>query len=98
MKLNDVPLSFLPAFEAAGRLGSFAAAAAELQVTPSAVSQQIRALEEVLGLELFERTGRTAVLTRTGARYLQDVRQSLTEIAASTARVRRNAHGGVLRC
>jgi predicted transcriptional regulator len=40
------PLHFLPAFEAAGRLGSINAAAAELHVTPSAVSQQLKLIEE----------------------------------------------------
>lgn len=96
MKLRDVPLSFLPTFEAAGRLGSFAAAAAELHLTPSAISQQIRALEDSIGVPLFERSGRTAVLTRAGESYLREVRQSLAELAASTARLQRR-EGQVLR-
>jgi LysR family glycine cleavage system transcriptional activator len=97
MKPRDLPLSFLPAFEAAGRLGSFAAAAAELHLTPSAISQQIRSLEDALGLMLFERNGRTAVLTSAGSSYLCEVRRSLGEIAAATARVQRRARGSVLR-
>jgi LysR family glycine cleavage system transcriptional activator len=97
MKLRDVPLGFLPTFEAAGRLGSFAAAAAELHLTPSAISQQIRALEDALGVALFERTGRAALLTCDGERYLSEVRQSLCELAASTARLQRRTQGTTLR-
>lgn len=97
MKLRDVPLAFLPTFEAAGRLGSFAAAAAELCLTPSAVSQQIRGLEEALGVSLFERTGRTAVLTLEGETYLREVRKSLQELATSTSRLRRRNREAVLR-
>jgi LysR family glycine cleavage system transcriptional activator len=97
MKLRDVPLSFLPTFEAAGRLGSFAAAAAELHLTPSAISQQIRTLEDALGVPLFERSGRTAILTQAGEQYLSDLRVSLGEIAASTGRLQRHCQGSVLR-
>jgi LysR family transcriptional regulator, glycine cleavage system transcriptional activator len=97
MKLNDLPLGFLPAFAAAGRLGSFAAAAAELHVTPSAISQQIRALEDSLGVALFERGGRSAALTSDGRAYLHEVCRCLTELASSTARVRRRTEGTVLR-
>lgn|GEM_PF-159438 len=97
MKLRDVPLAFLPTFEAAGRLGSFAAAAAELCLTPSAVSQQIRGLEEALGVSLFERTGRTAALTLEGEMYLKEVRKSLQELATSTSRLRRRNREAVLR-
>jgi LysR family glycine cleavage system transcriptional activator len=97
MKLRDIPLAFLPTFEAAGRLGSFAAAAAELCLTPSAVSQQIRGLEEALGVILFERTGRTAALTLDGETYLKEVRKSLQELATSTSRLRRRNREAVLR-
>lgn len=97
MRLRDVPLAFLPTFEAAGRLGSFAAAATELCLTPSAVSQQIRGLEEALGVGLFERTGRTAALTLEGETYLREVRKSLQELATSTSRLRRRTRETVLR-
>lgn len=89
MNIRDVPLGFLPTFEAAGRLGSFAAAAAELHLTPSAISQQIRALEESVGVALFERTGRTALLTAAGQRYLCEVQQTLGELGAATSRLQR---------
>lgn len=97
MNIRDVPLSFLPTFEAAGRLGSFAAAAAELHLTPSAVSQQIRALEGALGVRLFERTGRAALLTNDGEHYLRDVRHTLQALSTATARLRRRSRETVLR-
>jgi LysR family glycine cleavage system transcriptional activator len=96
-RISDLPLGFLPAFEAAGRLGSFAAAAAELHVTPSAISQQIRALEDALGVSLFARTRRSAELTDAGRKYLTEVRQALNALAASTERLRRGRSGSVLR-
>ena len=52
------PLSALRAFEAAARLESFSKAAEELNVTPAAVSHQIHALEEDLGVQLFRRLNR----------------------------------------
>lgn len=55
MQRNQLPLSALRAFEAAARLGSFKQAADDLAVTPTAISHQIRALEEQLGLALFDR-------------------------------------------
>lgn len=64
------PLTWLRAFEAAGRLGSFKAAAAALNVSPSTVSHQIRDLEIMLGLPLFSRGGRSIELTEEGRRYL----------------------------
>lgn len=95
--ISHLPLGFLPAFEAAGRLGSFAAAAAELHVTPSAISQQIRALEDALGVALFARTHRSAELTDAGRKYLAEVRLALHALAASTDRLRRARSGSVLR-
>lgn len=61
------PLSALRAFEAAARHGSFKQAASELVVTPTAISHQIRFLEEYTGLVLFERQVRKVVLTDAGA-------------------------------
>lgn len=57
----------LRTFEAAARLGSFKRAAAELSVTPTAVSHQIRSLEDTLGVQLFLRRTRGIELTETGA-------------------------------
>lgn len=67
MHRRSLPLSALRAFEAAARLGSFKAAAEELAVTPTAVSHQIRALEEQVALPLFSRQTRRVSLTEAGA-------------------------------
>jgi LysR family transcriptional regulator, glycine cleavage system transcriptional activator len=89
MYWRDLPnLGFLPAFEAAGRLGSFKAAAAELHLTPAAVSQQIKLLEESLGSVLFERSGRTASLSPAGRAYLQEVSAALFRLSDASRRAR----------
>lgn len=61
------PLNALRAFEAAARLGGFAAAADELGVTPGAISQHIRAVEDWAGQPLFKRRAQGVALTRAGA-------------------------------
>jgi LysR family glycine cleavage system transcriptional activator len=71
------PLQLLPTFEAAARLLSFKLAARELHVTPSAVSQQLRALEQALGVALFERRPRAVSLTEAGAYYYDVARETL---------------------
>ncbi|HEY6881095.1 MAG TPA: LysR family transcriptional regulator [Polyangiales bacterium] len=96
--LRDLPpLAMLPAFETAARLGSFKAAADALHVTPSAISQQIKALEEALGFALFERLGRTVRLSPKGQLYLRDVQQALADLASATRRLRRPESSNVLR-
>lgn len=70
-------INHLVAFEAAARLGSFRAAAQELHVTPGAVAQQVRTLEEKLGLALFERLPRGLRPNRAGGEYLERVRLAL---------------------
>ena len=72
------PLNALRAFEAAARHLSFKEAAAELFVTPTAVSHQIRNLEDLVGLKLFERSGNTITLTRAGERFFPVLRDGLT--------------------
>ena len=64
------PLKALQAFESAGRQLSFTAAASELSVTPGAISQQIRLLEEFLELKLFRRLNRAIALTDDGKLFL----------------------------
>jgi DNA-binding transcriptional LysR family regulator len=64
------PLNALRAFEAAARHLSFKQAAHELHVTAGAISQQVRLLEERLGVQLFERLTRQVVLTPAGEAYL----------------------------
>ncbi|WP_027816353.1 transcriptional regulator GcvA [Paraburkholderia bannensis] len=80
------PLNALRAFEAAGRLGSFKEAAAELHVTPGAVSQQVRLLEEWLGAALFERHNRQVVLTPAARVYLEEIGPLFERISQASAR------------
>jgi len=77
MRKTVPPLSSLRAFEAVARRLSFSRAAEDLHVTPGAVSQQIRFLEELLGESLFERTKRSVVLTEVGMQMLPDVQLGL---------------------
>src|SRR3954464_12308011 len=79
------PLNALRAFEAAARHLSFKQAAHELHVTAGAVSQQVRLLEERLGVQLFERRTRQVVLTCAGETYLARVRQGFRCLAEATA-------------
>lgn len=82
------PLLALRAFEAAARHGSMTAAAEELHVTHGAVSRQVRALEEWLGLPLFRRHGRRLGLTEAGAAYHQSLAEAFAQIKAATGRLR----------
>ena len=77
-------LTWLRAFEAAARTSSFAAAAAELNLTSGAISYQIRALEAHLGFALFERLPRGVKLTPMGVAYMPSVRKAFEELADST--------------
>ena len=77
------PLSWLRAFEAAGRHESFRAAAAELHLTPSAISHHGRALESRLGQPLFERAPNRVLLTAEGRAYLARVSAGFAELAAA---------------
>ena len=81
-------LDFLRGFEAAGRLASFTRAADELGLTQSALSRQVRALEDALGVALFERRHRALALTREGAALHRDVVDALGAIASAAERVR----------
>ncbi|WP_457790719.1 LysR substrate-binding domain-containing protein [Pseudomonas sp. PL-6] len=81
------PLNALRAFEASGRWLSFRAAADELSVTQGAVAQQVRALEEHLGIALFQRLPRGLGLTPQGAAYLADVTRALVTLEEATARL-----------
>ena len=86
-------LNALRVFEAAARNLSFTRAAAELAVTPAAVSQQIRLLEEELGQALFHRRPRRLALTDAGSRLMPSVTESFARLAAATA----NLDGAPLR-
>ena len=86
MKRILPPLNALRAFEAAGRLGSFKEAAAELHVTHGAVSQHVRLLEEWLGASLFERHNRRVVLTPAALVYLAEIGPLFEQLSQATAR------------
>ena len=90
------PLNALRAFEAAARHLSFTRAADELHVTQTAISHQIKGLEERLGVRLFRRLPRGLVLTEEGQRYLPPVREAFDRIAAATARLTTAGAGGSL--
>jgi LysR family transcriptional regulator, glycine cleavage system transcriptional activator len=77
MAIRLPPVHALSAFEAAARLGSFAFAAEELCITPSALSHRIRLLEDYVGERLFIRDGRSVGLSEFGRRYLDVVRTAL---------------------
>ncbi|MFM0117789.1 transcriptional regulator GcvA [Paraburkholderia sp. RL18-101-BIB-B] len=86
MKRTLPPLNALRAFEAAGRLGSFKEAAAELHVTHGAVSQHVRALEEWLGASLFERHNRRVALSPAAKAYLAEIGPLFEQLSQATAR------------
>src|SRR3954470_20838503 len=90
------PLNALKAFESAARSESFTRAADELNVTQGAVSQQIKALEEALGLKLFNRERQRLILTEAGREYLAVVRDALDRIALGTERLLQRQSSGVL--
>jgi LysR family glycine cleavage system transcriptional activator len=79
------PLGALRAFEAAARHMSFKDAAAELGVTPTAISHQVRLLEEVCGRKLFRRRPRPLALTGHGERLFPVLREGFDAFAAATA-------------
>jgi DNA-binding transcriptional LysR family regulator len=77
------PLVWLKAFEAAGRLQSFRAAADELHVTASAISHHVRSLERHLARPLFQRTGNSVGLTREGEAYLARLSAGFAQLAGA---------------
>lgn len=89
-------LSLLSAFEAAARTQSITAAARELSLTQSAVSRQIKALEEQVGVALFHRERQTIRLTGGGAAYAREIRAALAKISAASMNLRANPAGGTL--
>jgi len=82
------PLNALRAFEAAARHLSFKLAAQELHVTPGAIGQQVKALENRLGVRLFERLHKQLVLTEAAQAFLPEVCAGLRCLAKATARLR----------
>jgi LysR family glycine cleavage system transcriptional activator len=90
-------LKFLKTFQVAAARQSFKAAADELFITPSAVSHQIRALEEQLGIVLFERGPHSLTLSEAGQQYLRHVDSIFTRLEAVTEQLQINHGRDVLR-
>ncbi len=90
------PLNSLRAFESAARHLSFKKAAGELAVTPTAISHQIRVLEEFLGLTLFRRLTRSLTLTADGEAMLPKLKEGFVCLAAAVDAVRMRDSGGVV--
>ena len=82
------PLNSLRAFEAVGRHLSFSKAANELNVTPGAISQQVRGLEDFLEIKLFKRRNRSIVLTDSGQVFLPLLSDGFSRIAEAVDSVR----------
>lgn len=89
-------VALLSAFEAAARHGSVTAAACELSLTQSAVSRQVRALEEQLGVDLFHRERQTIRLTVGGIGYSREIREALRKISTASLNLRANPFSGTL--
>ncbi len=85
---DQLPLNALRVFEAVARTGSFTRAAKELFITQSAVSHQIKALEEWLAAPLFERSRRTPTLLATGAALAPVLTGALSDIQNACRRLR----------
>lgn len=91
------PMQALRAFEAAARERSLTKAAAALHVTHGAISHQIKALEEDLGVRLVERAGRGIRLTDEGERFASRVRAAFAELASAVAELAQRANPRRLR-
>jgi LysR family glycine cleavage system transcriptional activator len=90
---SRLPLNALRVFEAAARRVSFTAAAEELNITPGAVSRQIKALEAELGVRLFDRFNRAVRLTPAGARLAEGVADGLGRLEMAVDKARPRADG-----
>jgi LysR family glycine cleavage system transcriptional activator len=96
MARNLPPLNSLRAFEAAARHLSFTKAAEELHVTPAAISHQIKALEEQLGVPLFRRLTRALRLTQAGQAALPPMRDGFDSLADAVDLLRAHENSGAI--
>lgn len=96
-RLKLPPLNAVRAFDAAARHLSFKAAGEELGVTPGAISRQIEALEDALGLRLFERLHRKVELTASGRMFAGEVGPALHRIGYAAEAIRDAGDNRVLR-
>jgi DNA-binding transcriptional LysR family regulator len=90
-------LKFLRTFHIAARRGSFKAAAEELFITASAVSHQMKQLESHLGVDLFDRTHRTLILTEAGAQFCQRLEAIFASLESATEQLRMRFARSVVR-
>jgi len=90
------PLNAIRAFEAAGRHLSFTKAADELNVTPAAISQQVRNLEDVIGVPLFRRLTRALLLTEAGQTALPVLGEGFDLLQDGIKRIRATSESGIL--
>lgn len=86
-EMRRLPLNAIRSFYLAAQAGRFRIAAEQLGVTESAVSHQVKRLEQLLGAALFERQGREMHLTPLGSRYFASIRRSFGELLRATAEV-----------
>ena len=93
---NRLSIKALQAFEAAARHSSFAVAAEELYVSPSAISHQIKTLEEQVNAKLFHRIHRSVVLTDAGRRFSEDVSAAFAKIETAARNVSRFEKSDIL--
>lgn len=93
---HRISFKSIQAFEAAARLSSFALAAEELFVTPSAVSHQIKLLEEQFDVRLFHRVHRAVVLTDAGRRYAEEISAAFQHIESATRELGRTEKSDIL--
>ncbi len=88
--------SMLMALDAAARAGSFTAAARELNLTQGAISRQVNALEDQLDVILFERAGKTVLLTEVGKNYAREIGVALQTIRNASLNAMTNPLNGIL--
>ncbi|WP_282610349.1 LysR family transcriptional regulator [Pelagibius sp. Alg239-R121] len=96
-KSRQISLNAARVFEVAARNGSLKLAALELSVTPSAVSHQIKSLEEGLGVVLFERRNNAVLLSDAGRQFLDDIAPAIGTIERAAEALRRSASEVVVR-
>jgi LysR family glycine cleavage system transcriptional activator len=88
---GDLPLRALRTYEAFARLGTVTAAAAELDITPSAISHQLHLLETFLNVSLTIRQGRNLILTDEGREYYRAIRSAFLLLRDATDQVREHS-------
>jgi LysR family glycine cleavage system transcriptional activator len=93
---HRVSFKGIQAFEAAARLSSFALAAEEMFVTPSAVSHQIKLLEDQFGVRLFHRVHRAVVLTDAGRRFAEEISAAFQRIDGAMRELGRTEKSDIL--